>query len=223
MRPWRLLLEEWPKEWIGFVSELPGCSMKGRNRDEVLARAPEAIAMHLAWLDAHDLPRPEGSGPEVRVAEEMAATAQGVVPLFYDDRQPMRLGEIEAVHRVGSAAVADLLALWERASEWERRTRSARQAGWTPSEILRHVAESDRWYAARLSPDVSGMALPDDPAEAIRRADRAFIGVVRAWWSVWGETVVEREGEQWTVRKVLRRRTAHLREHAQQLAQWLGE
>jgi len=93
-------------------------------------------------------------------------------------------GEIEAVHRVGSAAVADLLALWQRASEWERRTRSARQAGWTPSEILRHVAESDRWYAARLSPDVSGMALPDDPAEAIRRADRAFIGVVRAWWSV---------------------------------------
>jgi len=137
VRPWRLLLEEWPKEWIGFVSELPGCSVKGRNRDEVLARAPEAIAMHLAWLDAHDLPRPEGSGPEVRVA-----------------------------------------------SEWERRTRSARQAGWTPSEILRHVAESDRWYAARLSPDVSGMALPDDPAEAIRRADRAFIGVVRAWWSV---------------------------------------
>jgi hypothetical protein len=195
--------------------------VKGRNRDEVLVREPEAIT--LAWLDAHDLPRPEGSGPEVRVAEEMAATAQGGGPLFHDDRQPMRLEEIEAVHRVGSAAVADLLALWERASEWERRTRSARQAGWTPSEILRHVAESDRWYAARLSPDVSGMALPDDPAEAIRRADRAFIGVVRAWWSVWGETVVEREGEQWTVRKVLRRRTAHLREHAQQLAQWLGE
>jgi predicted RNase H-like HicB family nuclease len=223
VRPWRLLLEGWPKEWIGFVSELPGCSVKGRNRDEVLARAPEAIAMHLAWLDAHDLPRPEGSGPEVRVAEEMAATAQGVGPLFHDDRQPMRLEEIEAVHRVGSAAVADLLALWERASEWERRTRSAPQAGWTPSEILRHVAELDRWYAARLSPAVSGMALPDDPAEAIRRADRAFIGVVRAWWSVWGETVVEREGEQWTVRKVLRRRTAHLREDAQQLAQWLGE
>jgi len=69
-------------------------------------------------------------------------------------------------------------------------------------------------------PDIGALALPDDPIEAVQRAHQAFVAGIRAWWAIWRNRVVERDGEQWTVAKVLRRRTGHLREHVEQLLAW---
>jgi hypothetical protein len=79
------------------------------------------------------------------------------------------------------------------------------------TRTLRHVAEMDRWYATRLAP-ADGQPFAEIEDEVVQSA------------SLFEETIdgllVEAQsrcrtvdGEQWTIRKALRRRTGHLREH----------
>ncbi|MCX7622791.1 MAG: type II toxin-antitoxin system HicB family antitoxin [Thermomicrobium sp.] len=218
--PWRLLAERWEASWLGYVVELPGCQFAASTLDELLARAPEAIAQHLAWLRGHGLQAIERSPERFVLVETAEALPDGRGPLFEGDRRSLSEGELQSALRVGDAALVDLVALTERTDGWERLPEAARPTGRTPPEILQHVAERDRWYAARLAPDAGALALPVDPIEALERAAQTFVSVVRAWWAIWKQTVVERDGERWTVAKVLRRRTGHLREHARQLAAW---
>ncbi len=218
---WRLVAERWESTWLGFIIELPGCQVTGCSLEELVTEAPKAIAAHRTWLCEKGLTVPECLTDTVTLVEVAEASSGDRGPLFEIDQRVITSQELAHALEVGDAALADLVALTDRAREWETLPLDQRPAGWTPPEIVRHVAEFDRWYAARLAPDAGALALPEDPLLALRQAAQAFVSVVRAWWAVWGNRRVEREGEQWTVGKVLRRRTGHLREHTEQLRAWV--
>ncbi len=218
--PWRILAEHWESGWFGYVVELPGCRFFAPALDSLLQRAPVAIAAHLAWLRRHSIPVSERPADRLVLAESAEALPGGIGPLFEADRAHLSPDELELGLRTGDAAMEELLELAERSRDQLELPHSGQPSGWTPPEILRHVADRDLWYAARLMPDVGALTLSADPYVRVQSAHRAFTSGIRAWWALWKNRVVDRDGERWTVAKVVRRRTAHLLEHLEQLAQW---
>ncbi|MCM8746319.1 type II toxin-antitoxin system HicB family antitoxin [Thermomicrobium sp. CFH 73360] len=218
---WRLVAERWESTWLGFIIELPGCLITGCSLEELITEAPMAIAKHRTWLCAKGLTVAECPTNAITVVEVAEASPDGRRPLFEIDQRVITPEELAHALEVGDAALNELVALTDRTREWETLPLDHRPSGCTPPQIVRHVAEFDRWYAARLAPDAGALALPEDPLLALRQAAQAFVSVTRAWWAVWGSRVVERDGEQWTVAKVLRRRTSHLCKHAIELLAWV--
>ncbi|MFN3336028.1 MAG: type II toxin-antitoxin system HicB family antitoxin [Thermomicrobium sp.] len=177
---WRLVAEQWGPTWFGFIVELPGCQITGCSPEELVTEAPKAIAAPRRWLREKGLTIPECPTDAVTLIETAEATLDGRGPLFEIDQRVITSQELAHALEVGDAALDDLVALAHRTWEWETLPPEVRPAGWTPPEIVRHVAECDRWYAARLAPDAGALVLPEDPLLALQQAARAFVSVVRA-------------------------------------------
>ncbi len=219
--PWRILAERWETGWFGYVAGLPGCLVTAPTLDGLLASAPQTIATHLAWLQRRGIPVSERPPERIVLAESAEALPGGIGPLFEADRSHLSAAELDLALRVGQATIEEIFELADATRGWEAATHPGRPPGWTPPQILRHIADLDLWYAGRLMPDVGALALPGDALVRVQRAHQAFTSSMRAWWALWKNRVIERDGERWTIGKVLRRRTAHLREHAGQLAEWV--
>jgi hypothetical protein len=221
--PFSLLVERWGASYLSFVPELPGCQFEETDLDALVEAALQVVAAHPDWLCRHGLSAPACGTIEVRVSELREALPGGRGPCFAADRLAPSTQAIDEALQVGEAALAELVELYRLAlPAWQ--AASPRPAGWSPDEILRHVAELDIWYASRLSR--SGrleVDVPADPVAAVRVAGRAFASTVRAIPVERHRAVFEHEGEEWTLAKALRRRTGHLREHAPQLAVWIPE
>ena len=221
--PFSLLVERWGASYLSFVPELPVCQFEATDLDALVEAALQVVAAHLDWLCRHGLSAPACGTIEVRVSELWEALPGGRGPCFAADRLAPSTQAIDEALQIGEAALVELVELYRLAHPaWQ--AASPRPAGWSPDEILRHVAELDIWYASRLSR--SGrleVDVPADPVAAVRVAGRAFASTVRSIPVERRGTVVEHDGEEWTLAKALRRRTGHLREHAPQLAVWIPE
>lgn len=220
--PFSLLVERWGASYLGFVPELPGCQFEGTALDALVEIAPEIVATHLDWLCHHGLPAPACGTIDVRLSELREALPGGRGPCFAADRLAPSAQAIDEALQVGEAALAELVELYRLAlPAWQ--VASPRPAGWSPDEVLCHVAELDIWYASRLSRDgCLEVDVPADPVAAVRVAGRAFASIVRLMPIERHRAVFEHDGEEWTLAKALRRRTGHLREHAPQLAAWFS-
>ncbi|MCM8748200.1 type II toxin-antitoxin system HicB family antitoxin [Thermomicrobiaceae bacterium CFH 74404] len=217
-----MLVERWGDSYLGFVRELPGCQVEATDLDALVEAAPRVIASHLDWLDRRGLPSPAYGTIDVGIRELRDALPGGRGPCFKADRQAPSPEAIDEALQIGEAALAELVELYRLAlPAW--RAASTRPAGWSPDEMLHHVAELDVWYASRLSADGRlEVDLPADPVVAVLVAGRTFASTVRSIPVEQRGTVVEHDGEEWTLAKALRRRTGHLREHALQLAAWIS-
>jgi antitoxin HicB len=74
MRTYTIVAE--PEESGGYfvtVPALPGCFTRGNTLDECRERAVEAIEVHIAGLQADDLPVPEEAGAPHLLAVTVAA------------------------------------------------------------------------------------------------------------------------------------------------------
>ena len=217
-----LLVERWGVSYLGFVRELPGCQVGATDLDALVEAAPRVIASHLDWLGRQGLPSPAYGTIDVVIRELRDALPGGRGPCFMADRQAPSAEAIDEALQIGEAALAELVELYRLAlPAWQ--AASTRPAGWSPDEILHHVAELDVWYASRLN--VGGRLEVDllaDPVVAVLVAGRTFASTVRSIPVERRGTVVEHDGEEWTLAKALRRRTGHLREHVPQLAAWIS-
>ncbi len=135
------------------VPDLPGCSLRGRSREEVLAHLPGAITAYLAWLKQHGEPAPAGEDTSFDIVEQTA----GAVALHPGDRAallasdlvPLTETDIERYLRLMRFSRQDLLALVVGLSDsvldWQ-----PPHGGWTIRTVLRHLSGAERWYLDRL-------------------------------------------------------------------------
>jgi len=86
---------------------------------------------------------------------------------------------------------------------------------WTATEHMRHIAEAEVWYVEALEQPGGGtqVELPPDPVAALEVSSAHAEAVLRGLSEAAASQVYERQGEQWTAAKVLRRMVGHLREH----------
>jgi hypothetical protein len=199
------IAEVWSSETLVYVPPLPGFQVSGTALDAAFEAAYDRIDGFCQWLiDGEVIPTAPDSTELDLVQTLQAHRDHG--PLFDSDREPATDEHRELALTIGRAALSDLLFVLDDVTD----------VGRSASErVLRHVAELDRWYATRIAP-ASGSpfsALEDELVQSASLFEETIDGVPTARFrEVW--TI---EGEEWSVRKVLRRRTGHLREHLPEL------
>lgn len=198
------LIEHWPSESRLFVRALPGFQVSGRDAQELQRRAGDALQAHLDWLVKRDLIDQPSGEVDLTVTEQARAFSESIGPRFAADLVAPTEQEIESALAVGRAALSDLI------DAEETLQRRADGAGF--ASTLRHLAQMDRWYAGRLSAEPPATALAD-PIDDLVDAAGAFEDAVDDFGASGQADLFVRDSEEWTLAKVLRRRTGHLREH----------
>ncbi len=215
-----------PNHWIAYVFELPACYSSAQTRAEAIGRASAAIADHLTWLSQRGrAPLACDTKVEVAVAEDFRSyTSEGdyiVNAFFADDRRPLARADIEEASWLLHQTRRDLLALVQQIST-ERLTQPiAGEARGSIAGILDHIAWAEWWYFDRLNLSFARNEMPADPFAKLEKVRAQTM--TRLSELIGNERVVEKSGEQWSARKVLRRALWHERDHTQQIAPLIHE
>ncbi len=211
------LVEDWPGESLAYFRELPGCFSSAPTYEEALKVAPQAISAFLKWSKENDLVLIEQYDGEIDVVvtERLGAVNDQKGPIFKADLPPPDDAEIDNALNVAAVTRAALLELYDEVPV-ELRGRSTSPGAWSLTQHLHHIFESEGWYISRLTEHPTatfGNALPPDLSMALfenAMDDELFL---RGLSPEDRERIFTHEGEDWTATKVLRRMTAHLREH----------
>ena len=202
---WDAVVERWTNEVILYVPALPGFFAKEPDVAQAFSRANDTIVPFIDWLVEDELvpARPE-MAPIVIQEELIGQNNKG--PVFDLDRLIPDQDQVELALAVGRAALSDLIFTFDDLDQSSLRE-GERQ--------LRHVAEMDRWYANRIQP---GMTQPQsDLEDELVGSASYFEEMIDEIFANDPEKERTLGGETWTLAKVLRRRTVHLREHVTDL------
>ncbi len=212
------LVEEWPNESIVFFRELPGCFSSAVTTTEALQNAPEAVANYFRWLKANEIVLIEAEVTPIRVVlKEQLAAEENTGPCFAADRGAPNDLEIDNALNVAATARASII---EFMSELPSTLHDAvpAQGGWSLTQHLQHLMESESWYVERLQEhplehqETPPMNADDISMKMFGNAiDNEML--LRDLTPAQRSQVFMHAGETWTAAKVLRRMTHHLREH----------
>jgi predicted RNase H-like HicB family nuclease len=217
--PYHLGVEDTePNHWVAYVFDLPGCYSSAETQDGAVLLAPARIAEHFDWLARHGRPSPLADpGIVTQVDEIFRAYPDNEDPdyivnaFFEDDRRPLTSNEIDEALWLAGQTRADLLAVTRRVMPDRLHRRIPGERFKHINGILRHVAGAEWWYFDRLGLSFPRDDLPKDPfaaLEKVRANSRAMLPRLAG-----DPQVVERNGELWSARKVVRRMLWHERDH----------
>lgn len=195
------LVELWATEALLFVPDLPGFQVNAPTPELAIELARDRLDRHIEWLRESELDEHLAPGQSLTVVETLSAIG-AADPIFDLDLAPADSQSCEFALAVGRAALSELLFIFDDVDPDHRRA---------AEQILRHVAELDHWYATRLAP-ASGAPFAAIEDQLIQSAS-LFEETIDAVASTAQSPVWDVDGESWSVRKALRRRTGHLREH----------
>lgn len=212
---YRAVLERWQTDNRLYVCDLPGCHFVARTVDVVMAGAQNAIRDYFRWARSHQLSLKGDSAVELSIIEEGHAQAGDIGPFFSSDLIALSADELALSFAISTAALGDVVRLYQEAGHSQRFYKH------TPDElsaddILRHVARSDLWYATRLYNGYkppSPPPLPEDSVAAVWFASDYVNQRLMEVFENGRSRKYEADFEEWSLTKVIRRRTAHLREH----------
>jgi predicted N-acetyltransferase YhbS len=214
--------------------ELPGAFGWAPTRDLAISQVPSAAGWFRDWLERH------GEEPGIRIGnveivEEVTATIVDGYErnaTFGPDRAAVRPEELEAAVRRLDYARIDLLELTERIPSLEASggrldpetrgaaTPAATDATRSGPDVLRHLAGTETWFVSRLDP--AARFTDADPAGELT----TYLAATRSWMLDGlrrlhridpGLARVDGKGENWTLRKVLRRAVYHSIDHLREL------
>jgi hypothetical protein len=199
--------------WSAWCLDLVGLATWAPTESEVLARVPTKLDEYQSWVARHGIQAPD-SDCSIRVVERV----RGDEVMFSRDVESCETSELDLAIQLLSASREDLLSavssLPSAALDWDPPYRSfASWATWrTVRAILAHVANTETHYYLRsigqqpcsMPAEADGNwaeFLPEHRQETIR-----FLEGVRASSD---RARVSRDGEEWSLRKVLRRLVRH--------------
>ncbi|MGH2480043.1 MAG: type II toxin-antitoxin system HicB family antitoxin [Ktedonobacteraceae bacterium] len=225
------LVEEWPEEGMVFFRELPGCFSSAATTTEALRKAPEVITDYFRWLKANDIVLVEEEVTPIRVVlKEQLASEGNAGPFFEADRAAPDDLEIDNALNVAATARASIIEMMSEVPSTLHDTVPA-QGGWSLTQHLQHLMESEIWYVERLLEH-----LPEKQPAAPMSADDISMKMfenamdnevlLRDLTPAQRSQVFVHSNETWTAAKVLRRMTQHLREHypwMQEIARQVSE
>ncbi len=219
--PYRLGVEDVePNHWVAHVFELAGCFSSAHTQDEAIRKAPERIAAHSEWLSRHGRMKfPTHDARDVRVAEvfqSFRSVPNYIVNAFFEhDRRPLARDDVDEALWLLDCARLDLLNTIEQIPAEQLGQPLAADPKSSIARILDHIAWAEWWYFDRLN---LSFARGDMPAEPLAKLEKVRAQTIAQLpWLIGDERIVERSGEHWSARKVLRRTLWHERDHTQQI------
>ncbi len=227
--PYHLGVEDMePNHWIAYVFDLAGCYSSAETEEGAVLLAPARIAEYFDWRTRRGRPSPLADEGIVTQVDEVfrsypdKADPEYIVNAFFeDDRRPLKPDEMDDVRWLLEQTRADLLAQVQHLTPERLTQRIAGERFKHIHGILRHVAGAEWWYFDRL-----GLAFPRDdlPKDAFDALEKVRANTVANLPRLVGDTrLVERRGELWSARKLVRRMLWHERDHTQHIGKVAGE
>jgi hypothetical protein len=207
------VIEEWPSQSLLYVPALPGFIASAPTREELIELSLPALDLHLAWLEGHGYPPALEDEGGLFVAGDLPAN-DGAGPLFSVDLVEPNPDAIELALALGRVAISDVIDIVDALEE-------ASAAGPDVTRVIRHICVLDIWHSTRLGGPDPALHPIADAIDAMVAAAGMFEDRVDEVNESGERGIVALDGEDWTLAKLLRRRTAHIREHAMELADLL--
>ncbi len=210
---------------LALILEFPGCFASGATREEALERLQQAVVAYQAWLRCHDDYTPDVRGP-------FAFEVKEVFQIRFEDGE-----EINSFFAPDAQTASDEDIEWALAlMKWQREDVLERVGGlsdavldWVPPDepdarsirsILDHLAQAEVWYMGRLDelpPNVVVANLPGPTLDRLQRVRQAAIVRITSYPKELRGKIFTHRGEQWTLRKALRRVVWHERDHLNEI------
>lgn len=203
------LMEEWPDRSQLYVKELPGFFAAAPTRDELIEISLPALDLHLSWLAGHGYEGAIADEGGLAIVEDLKSQSDAG-PRFEADLSEPDEEAIEQALGLGRVALSDVIDLVDALEASQGSSQEI-------DRFVRHLAVQDLWFATRLNDAPPSLKPVADPVGAMIAAAGIFEERID---ELAGDApgVLNRDGEEWTLAKLLRRRTAHIREHALELA-----
>ena len=197
-----------------WVLDLAGCVATARSEANALGALPDRVRAFRAWAGEG------GESTEFEVVERVGTRVLDdgyeVNATFQADLAPLVANDVmTAQRRIGKAHQRLIDAAFAMPGS------SLRSAGHDDEEMLRHVLRAGIWLSTRIESDQKAIRYPP---EEVSIGERVRDGFPFIDWYVArpadGDGVRRRtdsRGEEWTVRKIVRRLIHHAIDHAEQL------
>ena len=211
--------------WVAWVLDLPGCFSSANTQEEATAQTPTRIAEYFDWLKTNGRASPLATEPiEMKVPEVFLSFPSqdnySVNAFFQDDRRPLNYDEVEYYLWLLDCTRRDLLAVVHQIPRERLSQPVTGEVQGSIEGILNHIAGAENWYLDRLSLALPNEDMLDEPLARLERV-RAHTRT-RLLKLADDARVIELVGEQWSVRKVMRRALWHERDHTKHIAQLPG-
>jgi len=211
---------------IAHVPQLLGCIVRGKTPEEAIGYVEDAVAQYLVWLQEHSgtswlIPPIIRTRIVERCSGGAASGSGSRVALLQADRLLVDRQMLEACLLRFDYSRQDLLEITATLPHSVLTFRPQRQQR-TIREILQHVAGAEKWYLSRM------MEVPHFPAQKtpllrLQIVRKAAIELLSQYDLCQSARVVHKDGETWTLRKVLRRFLEHEREHVLEIERRLHD
>jgi predicted RNase H-like HicB family nuclease len=214
-----------PGKWLAWVFELTGCFSRGSSESDAIAGARPAVEGYFEWVGRHGRPmRRSDDEVEIEVAETFYSYASEndylVNAFFEDDRRPLTDVDAEEGLWLLGCTRRDLAAVLDRIPRERFERPIPGDAFGSLEKIAEHVATAEWWYFDRLGMAFPWAELPEGLGEKLEKVRAQTVELLPKL--VGDGRIVERRGERWSARKVLRRALWHERVHTWQLARLGG-
>lgn len=200
---------------IVFAQDYPGAFSRGKTVDEALAKLSADVDIYCLWAGI-DCPGKDANIVVVQsVCNDIAIQDADSEVLFDIDRTLLSSGEYERLKLLVLKSATDLQCLYDyipdkNATDITKRHTFYGNMPRTASEMLAHINGTTGYYISRL-----GIVIDELPTLIGNRA-LAF-RFIEAQPDYLSSKVFTVDGEQWTLKKVLRRFLWHDRIHAKAL------
>lgn len=187
--------------FLAFLTDLPGCAARANSQPAALAALTAAIPDYFDWLRAHDEYTPVVHGPF-----RVAPVSTLVLPVghhggFYPfDSLPVTTDDLDWRLAILDWSYEDLARLTGAAATWGA-------GGASVGDLPRALVRQQLWLLSRLDgqpPAVSLDELARAPMDQLLQVARAGVTRLRSVSDEERQRIVERDGETWSLRKVLR-------------------
>jgi hypothetical protein len=209
------------KGYLGFIAELPGAFVRGRDKEEALSKVPREASSYLRWSTGAADPTPY----RVKVAEVRRSTvdvddADSEI-LIEADKKPLNRHQLAELREVAMRSGASFVGLYSEArlKDWTDPARVRKTFhGDNPKtvrETFDHVKEAHNFYLSRFK-------LSCDTRANFTEVRAAMLDRIEGLFERdGGSKVYEADGESWTIRKAIRRLVWHERIHGKAIVRML--
>ncbi|MGB5931918.1 MAG: DinB family protein [Anaerolineae bacterium] len=176
---------------LAHIPALPGCTARGRTKEEALSNLKDLLGDYLALFGKEDESLPASvADVELDVEETEALT-------FPEDKEPLKPEEVGTLLRkmeLSRRALLDTVSsLSDEVLAWKRD-----EDAWPIRQILEHIANAEWWYIQRLQD------WPRDPFERLETIHGHTIARLDGLDGEALNRVTAHYNREWTPRKVLR-------------------
>ena len=215
----RVIAQHNDKGYIVFSERFPGAYGRGENRLDALKKLLMDIVRYAAW---QGWPLSEEEHMPIKVVEDVE-TALAVEDadndvLFESEREPLTEAEYEQLKYTALRCAADVTALYDSIAAKDATTLPERDTFYgkrprTAREMFHHIANVNSYYFGCVGVDAQ------NSSELLAARMAGFAALEQQPDFLSGRIFTQEDtGEQWTVRKLLRRFIWHDRIHAK--AMW---